>query len=101
MLTVHGAKGLEAPIVFLADATFVPDLKDRLLWLEPEGLPLWRVGQPAPRPGERRRRSSAPRRRQLQEQRRLLYVALTRAQEQLIVAGWQRKNAGRRRAGTS
>ena len=75
VLTVHGAKGLEAPIVLLADATFVPELNDRLLWLEPDGLPLWKVGS------ARRDRVSAAAHdqrahaRQLQEQRRLLYVA--------------------------
>ena len=54
MLTVHGAKGLEAPIVVLADATFVPELNDRLLWLEADGLPLWKVGSATSRPGQRR-----------------------------------------------
>ena len=92
MLTVHGAKGLEAPIVFLVDTTFLPDFKDRLLWHEPPGLPLWRMGSKG-----RERLSGAAfeqaRRRQLQEQRRLLYVGLTRAREHLIVAGCQRKTA--------
>ena len=91
VLTCHGAKGLEAPIVFIADATFVPNTRERLLWTEPDGLPLWRVGSQL-----RDRLSDAADRRaalaQQQEQRRLLYVALTRAQERLIVAGWQRKN---------
>jgi ATP-dependent helicase/nuclease subunit A len=91
VLTCHGAKGLEAPIVFIADACFVPDFKDRLLWLEPEGLPLWRTSA-------KHRDSTSDvaydraRRAQLQEQGRLLYVALTRAKEHLIVTGWQRKN---------
>jgi ATP-dependent helicase/nuclease subunit A len=90
VLTVHGAKGLEAPVVVLADTTFVPELNDRLLWLADEGLPLWKVGG-----GHRDRVSDAAREqtrlRQLQEQRRLLYVAMTRAQEQLIVTGWERR----------
>jgi ATP-dependent helicase/nuclease subunit A len=92
VLTVHGAKGLEAPIVFLVDTTFLPDFKDRLLWHEPPGLPLWRMGSKG-----RERLSGAAyeqaRRRQLQEQRRLLYVGLTRAREHLIIAGCQRKSA--------
>jgi ATP-dependent helicase/nuclease subunit A len=90
VLTVHGAKGLEAPVVVLADTTFVPELNDRLLWLEAPRLPLWKVGG-----GHRDRVSDAAREqtrlRQLQEQRRLLYVAMTRAQEQLIVTGWERR----------
>ena len=59
VLTVHGAKGLEAPVVVLADTTFVPDLNDRLLWLEAERLPLWKVGGAGARPGQRRRARSA------------------------------------------
>ena len=91
VLTCHGAKGLEAPIVFIADATFVPNTRDRLLWTEQDGLPVWRVGSSL-----RDRASSAADQAavvaQQQEHRRLLYVALTRAQERLIVAGWQRRN---------
>jgi ATP-dependent helicase/nuclease subunit A len=89
VLTCHGAKGLEAPIVFIADAGFVPSTRDRLLWTEPGGLPLWRV-----RSELRDSQSEAADQRglsaQQQEQRRLLYVALTRARELLIVTGWQR-----------
>ncbi len=91
VLTCHGAKGLEAPIVFIADAGFVPEFKDRLLWLEPDGLPLWRMGARSRDPRSEAANARA-RSRQLQEQRRLLYVALTRAREHLIVTGWQRKN---------
>jgi ATP-dependent helicase/nuclease subunit A len=90
VLTCHGAKGLEAPVVFIADACFVPDFKDRLLWLERESLPLWRTGAKH-RDGVSEAAYEAARRAQLQEQRRLLYVALTRAKEHLIVTGWQRK----------
>ena len=88
ILTVHGAKGLEAPVVFLPDTMAVPDQKVALLWTEREGLPLWKP------PGDH----LAPlyclekdnwRRRQLQEYRRLLYVALTRAQDRLYICGWQ------------
>jgi ATP-dependent helicase/nuclease subunit A len=91
VLTCHGAKGLEAPIVFIADATFAPNARDRLLWTEPDGLPVWRVA------GSLQDRASAAVDQaailaQQQEHRRLLYVALTRAQERLIVAGCQRRN---------
>jgi ATP-dependent helicase/nuclease subunit A len=92
VLTCHGAKGLEAPIVFIADASFVPSTRERLLWTE-DGLPLWRVkaelqdGQS--RDADRRAWGA-----QLQEHRRLLYVALTRARERLIVTGWQRNRPG-------
>ncbi len=41
ILTVHGAKGLEAPVVFLPDTMQLPKPPDTLLWTEREGLPLW------------------------------------------------------------
>src|SRR6516164_8283554 len=88
ILTVHGAKGLEAPIVFLPDTMQLPRPPEPLLWTEREQLPLW-----CPRRDlavqffttEKR----ALRVRQLQEYRRLLYVALTRAQDRLYICGWQ------------
>ena len=91
VLTCHGAKGLEAPIVFIADATFVPNTRDRLLWTEPDGLPLWRMAGNLQDPSSRTADQAALEDQQ-QEHRRLLYVALTRAQERLIVTGWQRRN---------
>lgn len=93
VLTVHGAKGLEAPIVFIADATFVPEAKDRLIWREEDGLPLWKVSRGEQDPVSRAAIERA-RARQLQEQRRLLYVAMTRARTWLIVTGWARKRQG-------
>ncbi len=91
IMTVHGAKGLEAPVVFVPDTMQLPDQRGQLLWTERERLPLWR-----PRAafatdhhtGERQ----ALRRRELEEYRRLLYVALTRAQDRLYVCGWQTRN---------
>ena len=32
VMTVHGAKGLQAPIVFLPDTCQMPDPKESLLW---------------------------------------------------------------------
>jgi ATP-dependent helicase/nuclease subunit A len=92
VLTCHGAKGLEAPIVFIADACFVPSTRDRLLWTE-DGLPLWRVKAEL-QDGRSRAADQRAWSAQQQEHRRLLYVALTRARERLIVAGWQRGRAG-------
>jgi ATP-dependent helicase/nuclease subunit A len=88
ILTVHGAKGLEAPVVFLPDTMQLPDNQVRLLWSVSDGLPLWRARGELATPFYRGERQ-AWRQRQLQEYRRLLYVALTRAQDRLYVCGWQ------------
>jgi len=90
ILTVHGAKGLEAPIVFLPDTMQLPDRQVGLLWSERERLPLWRPRKELAVPFDTAERD-AFRVRQLQEYRRLLYVALTRAQDRLYVCGWQTK----------
>jgi ATP-dependent helicase/nuclease subunit A len=91
VMTVHGAKGLEAPIVFLPDTMAVPDHKVALLWNQ-DGLPLWKP------PGDHAAshyvaQKQAWRDRQMEEYRRLLYVGLTRAQDRLYIAGWQTKQA--------
>jgi ATP-dependent helicase/nuclease subunit A len=88
ILTVHGAKGLEAPVVFLPDTIATPDQKVTLLWSKHDELPLWKP------PGDHAAplyvsEKSAWRDRQLQEYRRLLYVGLTRAQDRLYICGWQ------------
>jgi ATP-dependent helicase/nuclease subunit A len=88
ILTVHGAKGLEAPIVFLPDTMGLPDPRVDILWSEPDGLPLWQPpgGHAAPFHVAEK---AAWRRRQLEEYRRLLYVGLTRAQDRLYICGWE------------
>ncbi len=59
LMTLHGAKGLEFPVVFLAG------FKDRSIPLESGRGPVDR-----------------------EEERRLCYVGMTRAKEELILAGW-------------
>jgi ATP-dependent helicase/nuclease subunit A len=88
VLTVHGAKGLEAPIVFLPDTMQVPNPPSSLMWTEAERLPLWRPRTDVAVPPYAAGRDAA-RRRQLEEYRRLLYVALTRAEDRLYICGWQ------------
>ena len=97
VMTVHGAKGLEAPVVILADTTTPPQgwHPPRLLQLPPEKPVPGAAGRwsgRAPRATmsarwqRRARRRSADAR---DEYRRLLYVAMTRAAERLIVCGTQ------------
>ena len=97
IMTVHGAKGLEAPVVFLPDTMRKPLARDPLVWLEEE-RPDLSVGTPeallfagrASRedPLTRAVRAHA-RTAQEEEYRRLLYVAMTRAEDRLYVCGWQ------------
>ena len=91
VMTVHGSKGLEAPLVILADATGNPDaaLATRLDWrIDPEGPAV-----PVPRPRKQEMveeiavDDAALRARERQEHWRLLYVALTRAREHLVIGG--------------
>jgi ATP-dependent helicase/nuclease subunit A len=92
VLTVHGAKGLEAPIVILPDTTSTPNQVDPLQWIE-GGLPLWLIaGAHTTVPLAAGARGEAERRRD-QEYRRLLYVAMTRAADRLYVCGWRTKQA--------
>jgi ATP-dependent helicase/nuclease subunit A len=96
IMTVHGAKGLQAPIVFLPDTC----MNVRAQW--PRLFPLPRAGEP---PGEvdhivwppagysklaaledsKAAADEAERR----EYHRLLYVAMTRARDRIYVCGWQ------------
>ena len=86
VMTVHGAKGLEAPIVILPDAATPPRAaKGGLLPTEDGG---WLF---APRSADDTEASAAARARALDkaeaESLRLLYVALTRARDRVIVCG--------------
>jgi len=96
VMTVHGAKGLQAPIVFLADTCRVPD-EDRLLyWVDgvTGSMPVWRPQRESEAPAWAQARAAA-RRRTVQEYRRLFYVALTRAADRLYVCGFEGQRARR------
>src|SRR6185295_14758968 len=95
VMTVHGAKGLEAPIVVLADSTTPPagppQRQPRLLSLEPAmpHLPnclVW-VGAKATDTAPLCAARERARREAEDEYRRLLYVAMTRAIDRLVICG--------------
>ena len=99
IMTVHASKGLQAPIVILADATSKPEsyrsVKD-VLWSEDvlNGF-LWGIGDSQKTPGfvqEKQRFVEL----QFSEYYRLLYVALTRAEEQLIICGFDKTRESHR-----
>jgi ATP-dependent helicase/nuclease subunit A len=88
IMTVHGAKGLQAPIVFLADKPNIPHNSAGLFWIEAAGgfLPLWSPNKGADTDITKMAREEAQRRRN-EESNRLLYVALTRAEDRLYICG--------------
>ena len=100
VMTVHGAKGLEANIVFLPDTcgALGAHHDEALLWTTEgggEGDDLKRVLWPVKRDNEDRLCTvlrEHGRARRGDEHRRLLYVAMTRARDRLYVCGWETKN---------
>jgi ATP-dependent helicase/nuclease subunit A len=86
IMTVHGAKGLQAPLVFLPDTTSVPRDTDRILWGGESDVPLWAPRRAYETEVMAARRDDTETLR-IEEYRRLLYVALTRAEDRLIVCG--------------
>jgi ATP-dependent helicase/nuclease subunit A len=96
VMTVHGAKGLEAPVVILADATADPARLGRTpLSIDVELSTGGKAPLLRPRKEERgppfEETIVAEEARGEQEHMRLLYVALTRAADRLIVSGVQPK----------
>jgi ATP-dependent helicase/nuclease subunit A len=95
IMTVHGAKGLQAPLVIVPDTSALPMDDGSIVWADDavtaRAVPLW-----APRKEFRcaalDRLRAAGRQRQMEEHNRLLYVALTRAEDRLLVCGWEAKS---------
>ncbi len=87
VMTVHGAKGLEAPIVFLADTMTPPagPKPPRLLDLPGKAV-IW-AGRKADDPAPVAAVRQTAQREATDEYRRLLYVAMTRAADRLIICG--------------
>ena len=96
VMTVHAAKGLEAKIVFLPDTCSGPSAqhapKLHRLGDEAEGVAVWSSRKSDDSAAVAAARAAAETAAQ-DEYHRLLYVAMTRAEEQLYIAG----HYGRRR----
>ncbi|WP_413717913.1 double-strand break repair helicase AddA [Silicimonas sp. MF1-12-2] len=86
VMTVHGAKGLESPIVILPDTTRSEKGQSDPVLLDADNTPLWRISAEA-RPDTMRDAAEIDSELARQERQRLLYVAMTRAETWLIVCG--------------
>lgn len=89
VMTVHGSKGLQAPIVILADATDDPKPRRVNFDLSAAGwdkLPVFALGKEE-RHGAIAKAHEDKEAAEREEHWRLLYVAMTRAEELLVVAG--------------
>lgn len=95
VLTVHGAKGLEAPIVFLPDTCAGvgarPETLTNLDLNRKDGAPVpafWSVSGAGRLPALNMAKINRQQK-EAEEDNRLLYVGMTRARDRLYVAGWE------------
>ncbi len=96
--TIHSAKGLQAPIVIMLDCCFnffrLRNFKEKISWLNFDGnnLPLW-----CEKKEDENILVTQHRQQKIQsakeEYNRLLYVAMTRAEDELYIAGFGKDNA--------
>ena len=97
LMTVHGAKGLESNIVILPDTTTIPtDRKSSGLMFVDVGpdkprIPLWRLAKLSQSPVIEGWKDTL-KETGFEEYRRLLYVAMTRARDELYICGSHSKN---------
>lgn len=85
IMTIHGSKGLQAPVVFVADTTSVGVNSNRIIWNQ-NGVALWNgLGNSAN--GYFLDCKNYNKTLEYQEYLRLLYVAMTRAEDVLVITG--------------
>ncbi len=93
IVTVHGSKGLEAPIVFLVDTISMPDAENFLEIPAPHhtntaDCPPWIWTPRTINTQHRQAAADADNQKKLEEYYRLLYVAMTRARDRLYIYGY-------------
>jgi ATP-dependent helicase/nuclease subunit A len=94
IMTVHSSKGMQSPIVFIASATSQPSAREQILWLENKfeyNMPIYKV---------KSRSDIVSGIKYINkhdvddEYFRLFYVAMTRAENELYICGWNKNNKG-------
>ncbi|CAK6508316.1 MAG: exodeoxyribonuclease V subunit beta [Rickettsia endosymbiont of Ixodes ricinus] len=91
VMTIHGSKGLETPIVILCDSTTLPISSNKFIW-DDKGEMFFSANI-VDTPTFLQKLKDAEKLKDLQEYIRLLYVAMTRAKDQLIICGFSNKAA--------
>ncbi len=91
VMTVHGAKGLDADIVILPDTTTLPDPPGKRGELLFAGDDVIFTLSTAEAPEAVKRAKERAKAEALKEHKRLLYVALTRAKDRLCICGFENK----------
>ena len=93
IMTVHGAKGLQAPLVILPDTTYIPKDSQLLIWHQDDlnnHIPIYNVSNKIATKQiiqlQKRLNKAC-----ILEYYRLLYVALTRAENRIIICGVENK----------
>ena len=99
IMTVHGAKGLEAPIVFMPDTTSRPRAQDISFIADPVGAEEKEVliRLPSSKDNDTEHTAHLRERKAAEDEEeyfRLLYVAMTRARDELYICGIASERAG-------
>ena len=87
VMTVHASKGLQAPVVILCDTTSIPINRNKFTWTD-DGRLISSM-QTSNSPQFLKDLKAKEQEKDLQEYLRLLYVAMTRASDHLIICGYQ------------
>lgn len=87
IMTIHGAKGLQAPIVILPDTMQIPVNQDNILWSNDKiALPIWNIRSALENDFCKNLKLTL-RQKDYEEYLRLFYVALTRAEDEIYICG--------------